>query len=110
MYENNRLTRLFEYQPTRIIPSNQTQQQLLTKLKQPFIAVDKDLSLYSVYTLEELHHECCATHNAHYCKNKNILTRVANLDCILVLYRKEKQKSEKNVRNTLCTTISANFK
>ena len=82
--------RLLEYQPTPIILSNQTQQQLFIKPKQPIIAVDEDLTLYSVYTKEEIHHDCWAIHNTHYCKNKNILTRVTYVDCTLALYRKDK--------------------
>ena len=90
MYKNKHLMRLLEYQPTPIILSNQTQQQLFIKPKQPIIAVDEDLTLYSVYTKEEIHHDCWAIHNTHYCKNKNILTRVNHVDCTLALYRKDK--------------------
>ena len=45
MYRNKHLMRLLEYQPTPIILSNQTQQQLFIKPKQPIIAVDEDLTL-----------------------------------------------------------------
>ena len=38
--------------------SNQMEQQLFIKPKQPIIAVDEDLTLYSVYTKEEIHHDC----------------------------------------------------
>ena len=58
----------------------------------PIIAVDEDLTLYSVYTKEEIHHDCWSIHNNHYCKNKNILTRVNFMDCTLALYRKNKEQ------------------
>ena len=83
--------KLLEYQPTPIILSNQSQQQLTIKPQKPVIAVDEDLTLYSMYTEEEIHHDCWSIHNTHYCKNKNILTRVSHVDCILALYKKDKQ-------------------
>ena len=90
MFRNKHLMKLLEYQPTPIILSNQSQQQLFIKPHKPIIAVDEDLTLYSVYTKEEIHHDCWAIHNTHYCKNKNILTRVSHVDCTLALYTKEK--------------------
>ena len=50
MYKNKHLMRLLGCQPKPIILSNQTQQQLFIKPKQTIIAVDEDLTLYSVYT------------------------------------------------------------
>ena len=92
MYKTKHLMRLLEYQPTPIILSNQSQQQLFIKPKDPIIAVDEDLTLYSVYTKEEIHHDCWSIHNTHYCKNKNILTRVSHIDCTLALYKKDKME------------------
>ena len=57
MYKNKHLIKLLEYQPTPIILSNQTQQQLFIEPPKPIIAVDKDLALYSLYTKEEIHHD-----------------------------------------------------
>ena len=91
MFRNKHLMKLLEYQPTPIILSNQSQQQLFIKPHKPIIAVDEDLTLYSVYTKEEIHHDCWAIHNTHYCKNKNILTRVSHVDCTLALYKKDKK-------------------
>ena len=91
MYKNKHLMKLLEYQPTPIILSKQSQQQLFIKPQNPIIAVDEDLTLYSVYTKEEIHHDCWAIHNTHYCKNKNILTRVSHIDCTLALYKKDKK-------------------
>ena len=90
MHKNKHLKKFLEYKSTRIILSNLTQQQLFIKPKQPIIAVDEDLTLYSVYTKEEIHHDCWAIHNTHYCKNKIILTRVTYVDCTPAIYRKDK--------------------
>merc|ERR1711989_312785 len=65
MYKNKHLMKLLEYQPTPIILSNQTQQQLSTKPPKPILAVDEDLTLYSVYTEEEIHHDCFVLPNNH---------------------------------------------
>ena len=92
MYKNKHLMRLLEYQPTPIILSNQSQQQLFIKPQEPIIALDEDLTLYSTYNKEEIHHDCWSIHNTHYCKNKNILTRVTHVDCTLALYRKDKNE------------------
>ena len=92
MYKNKHLMKLLEYQPTPIILSNQSQQQLFIKPQEPIIAVDEDLTLYSVYTEEEIHHDCWTIHNTHYCKNRNILTRITHVDCTLALYKKDKKK------------------
>ena len=91
MYKNKHLMKLLEYQPTPIILSNLSNQ-LTIKPEKPIIAVDEDMTLYSVYTEEEIHHDCWAIHNNHYCKNKNILTRVNYMDCTLALYRKNKEQ------------------
>ena len=92
MFKNKHLMKLLEYQPTPIILSNQSQQQLFIKPHKPIIAVDEDLTLYSAYEKEEIHHDCWAIHNTYYCKNKNILTRVSHIDCTLALYKKDKKK------------------
>ena len=92
MYKIKHLMKLLEYQPTPIILSHQSKQQLTIKPENPIIAVDEDLTLYSVYTKEEIHHDCWSIHNNHYCKNKNILTRVTFMDCTLALYRKNKEQ------------------
>ena len=103
MYKTKHLMKLLEYQPTPIILSNQTQQQLFIKPPKPIIAVDEDLTLYSVYTEEEIYHDCWAIHNTHYCKNKNILTRVSHVDCTLALYKKDK----KTIRERCSLEVSA---
>ena len=46
MYKNKHLMKLLEYQPTPIILSNQTQQQLFIKPQKPTVAVDEDPTLY----------------------------------------------------------------
>ena len=91
MYKNKHLMKLLEYQPTPIILANLSNQ-LTIKPSSSIIAVDEDMTLYSVYTKEEIHHDCWAIHNNHYCKNKNILTRVNYMDCTLALYRKNKKQ------------------
>ena len=94
MYKNKHLMKLLEYQPTPIVLSQQSDKQLSIKPENPIIAVDEDLTLYSVYTKEEIHHDCWSIHNNHYCKNKNILTRVNEnfMECTLALYRKNKNQ------------------
>ena len=72
MFRNKHLLKLFEYQPTPIILSQQSDQQLTTKPEKPIIAVDDDMTLYSVSDKEEIHHDCSSIHDSHYCKNKNI--------------------------------------
>ena len=52
MYKNKHLMKLLEYQPTPIVLSQQSDQQLSIKPENPIIAVDEDLTLYSVYTKE----------------------------------------------------------
>ena len=103
MYKNKHLMKLLEYQPTPIILSNQSQQQLSIKPQNPIIAVDEDLTLYSVYTEEEIHHDCWAIHNTYFCKNRNILSRVSHMDCTLALYKKDKV----NIREKCSLEISS---
>lgn len=92
MYKNKHLIKLLEYQPTPIILSHQSKQQVTIMPEKPTISVDEDLTLYSVYTKEEIHHDYWLIHNNHYCKNKNILTRVNFMDCTLALCRKNKEQ------------------
>ena len=65
MYKNKHLMKLLEYQPTPIVLPKQSDQQLSIKPENPIIAVDEDLTLYSVYTKEEIHHDCWPLHNNH---------------------------------------------
>ena len=92
MYKNKHLMKLLEYQPTPIILSKQSDQQVFIKPSNPIIAVDEDMTLYSVYNKEEIHHDCSALHNNYYCKDKNILTRTRYVDCTLALYKKNKEE------------------
>ena len=92
MFKNKHLLKLFEYQPTPIILSQQSDQQLTIKPEKPIIAVDDDMTLYSVFDKEEIHHDCSSIHDSHYCKNKNILKRTSFIDCTLALYKKDKKE------------------
>ena len=92
MYKTKHLMKLLEYQPTPIILSKQSDQQVFIQPNNPIIAVDEDMTLYSVYKKEEIHHDCSALHNNYYCKNKNILTRTRYADCTLALYKKSKEE------------------
>ena len=92
MYKNLHLMKLLEYQSTPIILSNNTNQQLFINPKKPIIAVDNDLTLYTVYEKAELHHDCKSIHDNYYCKNKNILKRTSSSDCTLALYRRLKDE------------------
>ena len=95
MYKTKYLMKLLEYQPTPIILTNQENQQLTIKPDKPTIAVEEDLTLFSVYSKEEIHHDCWSIHNSHYCKNNNILTRTVYPDCTLAIYRKNKEEIQK---------------
>ena len=53
LYKNLHLMKLMEYQSTPIKLSNQTDQQLFINPTKPIIAVDNDLTLYSVYGKEQ---------------------------------------------------------
>ena len=91
MYKTFHLMKLLEYQPTPILLGNNTNQQIFIKPANPIVAVNNDLTLYSVYSKEEIHHQCKAIHTQFHCKNKNILKRVKSIDCTLALYMKNKQ-------------------
>ena len=92
MYKNLHLMIFLEYQSTTIIISNSTNQQLFINPKKPIIAVDNDLTLYTVYEKAELHHDCKSIHDNYYCENKNILKRTSSSDCTLALYRRLKEE------------------
>ena len=85
MFKNKHLMRPLECQPTPIILSNQSQEQLFIKPQDPIQAVDKDLTIYSINTKEEIHHDCWLIHNTRDSKNKNTKTRVPNINCTLAL-------------------------
>ena len=72
MYKTFHLMKLLEYQPTPIMLANGSNQQIFIRPSKPIVAVDNDLTLYTVYSKEEIHHECENIHNQFHCKNKHI--------------------------------------
>ena len=94
MYKTHNLMKLLSYQPTPVLLGNNSYQQIFIKPQNPIVAVNNDLTLYSTYTKEEIHHECKNIHNQFHCRNKNILKRTqeSSIDCTLALYTKNKEK------------------
>ena len=80
MYKTFHLMKLLEYQPTPITLANNSDQQTSIIPSKPIVAVNNDLTLYSVYDKQEINHECENIHNQYHCKNKNILRRVSSMD------------------------------
>lgn len=82
---------LLQYHPTPLHLNNESKTQILVEPQRSFIAIKDDETLYSSYTENEIHHQCKIIHNNHYCDNRNILQRTTDMDCLLSLFKKNKE-------------------
>ena len=90
MYKELHLMKLLEYQQTPLLLQNGSSQQITIKPQKPIIAINNDLTLYNVYSREEIEHDCKTLRDKTYCTNKNIVKRTTSKDCTLALYNKQK--------------------
>ena len=58
MYKELHLMKLLEYQQTPILLQNGSSQQIAIKPLKPIIAINNDLTLFNVYSREEIEHDC----------------------------------------------------
>ena len=90
MYKELHLIKLLEYQPTPVLLQNGSSQQIAIKPFKPIIAINNDLTLFNVYSREEIEHNSKTLRDKTYCMNKNIVKRTTSKDCTLALYNKQK--------------------
>ena len=92
IYKEFNLMKLLEYKPTPITLTNKTEQQVYIKPESKIIAVNEDMTLYTSYSTEEIHHYCKNIHEKFYCSNRNIMQRTSSGNCLLSLYLKKKEE------------------